>query len=150
MNKLTMNNQLITIVGMGKGISLGIAKRFAKEGFSVAMISRNEERLQVFQSNLNAEGFDTHYFVADVSNEESLKNAFQKIKSELGDCQVLVYNAAALKSGNILKENFSSLVDDFKVNTAAALAATQEVLPAMEAKQEGSILFYWWRFCGLP
>ncbi len=41
-----MANEILTIIGMGQGISLAVAKRFAKEGFSVAMISRTKEKLK--------------------------------------------------------------------------------------------------------
>ena len=132
--------KLITIVGMGPGNGMGIARRFGKEGFSVAMISRNEEKLQRLQEELKKEGINAHYFVGDASNEESLKKSFQQIKEELGSTDVLIYNAARLKMRNILEERFESLVTDFKVNVAGVLVAIQEVLPSMLTKKEGTIL----------
>ena len=63
--------KLITIVGMGPGNGMGIARRFGKEGFSVAMISRNEEKLQRLQEELKKEGINARYFVGDTSIEES-------------------------------------------------------------------------------
>lgn len=35
----------IAIVGAGKGLGLAVAERFAREGFAVALISRNQDRL---------------------------------------------------------------------------------------------------------
>ncbi|MFX1574491.1 MAG: SDR family NAD(P)-dependent oxidoreductase [Promethearchaeota archaeon] len=132
--------KLITIIGMGPGNGMGIARRFGKEGFSVAMISRNEEKLQKLQGELKKEDINAHYFVGDASKQESLKNSFQQIKEELGSTDVLIYNAARLKMRNILEERFESLVTDFKVNVAGVLVAVQEVLPSMLANKEGTIL----------
>lgn len=132
--------KIITIVGMGPGNGMGIARRFGREGFTVAMISRNEEKLQKLQGELKKAGINAYYFVGDASIEDSLKNAFQSLKEKLGNTDVLIYNAARLKMRNILEERFDSLVTDFKVNVAGVLTAVQEVLPAMHAKKEGTIL----------
>ena len=132
--------KIITIVGMGPGNGMGIARRFGKEGFSVAMISRNEEKLQKLQGELKEVGINAYYFVGDASIEDSLKNSFQKLKEKVGNTDVLIYNAARLKMRNILEERFESLVTDFKVNVAGVLTAVQEVLPTMQAKKEGTIL----------
>ncbi len=134
------NKKILTIVGMGPGNGMGIARRFGKENFTIAMISRTEENLIALQSKLKVEGIDAHYFVGDASREESLKNAFQQIAENLGDTDVLAYNAARLKMRNILEERFDSLVTDFKVNVAGLLTAVQAVLPGMQIRKEGMIL----------
>ncbi len=132
--------KIITIVGMGPGNGMGIARKFGKERFTVAMISRNEEKLQKLQGELKKDNIDSYYFVGDASIEDSLKNSLQKLKEKVGNTDVLIYNAARLKMRNILDERFESLVTDFKVNVAGVLTAVQEVLPAMQAKKEGTIL----------
>ena len=40
-----MSVKVLTIVGMGPGISFSVAKAFAKEGFTIAMIARKENAL---------------------------------------------------------------------------------------------------------
>ncbi|MFX1456848.1 MAG: SDR family NAD(P)-dependent oxidoreductase [Promethearchaeota archaeon] len=132
--------KIITIVGMGPGNGMGIARRFGKEGFTVAMISRNEEKLRKLQTELKKDDIPAYYFVGDASIEDSLKNAFKELKEKVGNTDVLIYNAARLKMRNILEERFESLVTDFKVNVAGVFTAVQEVLPAMKANREGTIL----------
>ena len=121
--------KILTIVGMGPGNGMGVARRFGKEGFTIAMISRTEEKLKKLQSTLKEEGISAYYFIGDASKEESLKKAFHQIGEALGDIDVLVYNAARLKMRNIIEERFDSLVTDFKVNVAGLLTAVQAVLP---------------------
>lgn len=133
--------KVFAIVGMGDGNGLAISRRFAKEGFAIGMISRNESKLQGFKDTLQAEGYEAHYFTADAGSEVSLKSAFASVRSTLGNPEVLVYNAAAPTMKNVLDETFESLLDDFKVNVAGALVAAQEVLPAMREQRKGTILF---------
>ena len=66
----------IIIIGMGKGLSLGIAKKFGKEGYEVGMISRNEGNLKAYQSALALENITSFYAAADVSSELKTKTVF--------------------------------------------------------------------------
>ncbi|MFW9823486.1 MAG: SDR family NAD(P)-dependent oxidoreductase [Candidatus Thorarchaeota archaeon] len=132
--------KIITIVGMGPGNGMGIARRFGKEGFTIAMISRNEGKLSKLKAELKKDEIKAYYFVGDASKEESLRNSFKQLKEKLGNTDVLIYNAARLKMRNVLEERFESLVTDFKVNVAGVLTAVQEVLPTMKANNEGTIL----------
>lgn len=133
--------KLFAIVGMGDGIGLAVARRFAREGFAIAMIARNAAKLQAFKATLEAEGVEAHDFVADAGDEASLQSAFTAIQSQLGHLNVLVYNVAMLKMEPILHETMETLITDFKINVAGALVATKAVLPAMQAQGQGTILF---------
>lgn len=133
--------KLFAIVGMGDGMGLAIARRFAREGFAIAMMARNAAKLQAFRAMLQAEGYEAHDFAADAGEEASLQSAFASIQTQLGDPEVLVYNAATPKMESVLNETMETLAIDFKINVAGALAATKAVLPAMQAKGQGTILF---------
>ncbi|MBW4657893.1 MAG: SDR family NAD(P)-dependent oxidoreductase [Drouetiella hepatica Uher 2000/2452] len=133
--------KLFAIVGMGDGMGLAIARRFAQEGFAIAMIARNAAKLERFQATLQAEGFEAHAFAADAGEEASLQSAFTSIQAQLGSPEVMVYNVATPKMEKILNETMDTLAIDFKINVAGALAATKAVLPAMQAQRQGTILF---------
>jgi short-subunit dehydrogenase len=133
--------QLIAIVGMGEGNGMAIARRFAREGFTVAMIARNPVKLQAYQATLHDEGIAAHDFVADAGDKASLEAAFAAIEAQLGSPDVLVYNAAIPRMQNVLETSFDSLVSDFQANVAGALVATQAVLSGMQTDQKtGTIL----------
>ncbi|MFB2920979.1 MULTISPECIES: SDR family NAD(P)-dependent oxidoreductase [Aerosakkonema] len=131
--------KLLAIVGMGEGNGLAIARRFAKEGYAIAMLARNETKLNEFKNSLQTEGYEAHYFTADAGNEDSLKSAFASVKN-IGNPEVLIYNAAVPKMVNVLNETFESLINDFQVNVAGALVAVQSVLPGMRQQGKGTIL----------
>lgn len=133
--------KLFVIVGMGDGMGLAIARRFAKEGFAIAMLARNAAKLQAFKATLQAEGYEAYDFVADAGEEASLQSAFTSIQTQLGNPEVLVYNAATPKMESILNETMDTLAKDFKINVAGALVAVKSVLPALQAQGQGTILF---------
>lgn len=136
-----MEEKVLAIVGMGKGISYAVAEKFAKEGFTVAMISRNEDSLRSFQAQLTQAGHQAAIFPADAGDEASLNAAFFKMRDTVGAADVLFYNAAALRKEVPSHLKAAELMSDFSVSVAGALIAAQAVLPAMRARKKGAILF---------
>lgn len=136
-----MENKLVVIAGMGKGISRAVAYKFGGEGYKIAMIARNENALMGYRDELRAVGIESQYFTADLGNEREIKKAFADIFNSMGNAGVLVYNAAATKMKGILGEDTESLVEDFKINVAGALICIKEVLPGMKNVDKGTIIF---------
>lgn len=133
--------ELCVIVGMGEGNGMAIARRFAKEGFTIAMVARSEEKLKGYQSTLQTEGILSHYYLADAGDEAALTTAIAAMQSQLGTPDVLVYNAAVPRMESVLQTRYDTLVSDFRANVAGAIACVQAVLPAMQAAQKGTLLF---------
>jgi short-subunit dehydrogenase len=133
--------ELCVIVGMGEGNGMAIARRFAKEGFAIVMIARNEAKLKGYQTTLQQDGVTSDYCLADAGDEAALETAFSGIQNQLGTPQVVIYNAAVPRMENVLQTQSETLVSDFRANVAGAIACVQAVLPAMQAQQRGTILF---------
>jgi short-subunit dehydrogenase len=135
-----MNQKICAIVGFGTGVSTGVARAFGKEGYALALVARNPAKLVDNAQVLKADGYVAQTFVADAGNETSLVQAFTKIRTELGDPEVLIYNAAAFTTGKPSLITSERLIADFQVNVAGALIAVQQVLPAMQTNRRGTIL----------
>ncbi|MEZ4429704.1 MAG: SDR family NAD(P)-dependent oxidoreductase [Nannocystaceae bacterium] len=142
--------QRIVVIGMGAGIARAVARRFGREGFAVAMIARDEGRLAAYVEEFAREGIDATYASADAGDEGSLRAALRSLRERDGDPDVLVYNAAAIRMVDILEQGVDELVADFRVNVAGALAAAQEVAPAMRAAGRGTILLTGGGFALMP
>lgn len=136
-----MNQSVCAIVGFGTGVSLGVAKAFAQEGYTLALLARNPAKLEANAQPLQQAGYPFHLFAADAGDEASLVQAFEQIRTQLADPDVLIYNAAAATMGNPTTVSFEQLLADFRVNVAGALIAAQQVIPAMKAQGRGTILF---------
>ncbi|MEH7120496.1 SDR family NAD(P)-dependent oxidoreductase [Neobacillus vireti] len=132
-----MSEKILLIVGAGPGISLNTAKKFGKEGFKVAMISRNMESLNKYKNELKKDGITAEGFAGDVASTESLITAIDTVIKTYGKIDVLLYNAAAGKTGAPTTLSVDQLVGDFKISVAGALTSVKEVIPYM---QNGTIL----------
>jgi short-subunit dehydrogenase len=135
-----MNQPICAIAGFGAGVSMGVARAFAKEGYSLALIARNLERLEENAQELRHEGYTVHTFAADAGNEDALIQAFAKIRNQLADPEVLIYNAAVMTMTKPSELASEKLITDFNVNIVGALISAQQVIPAMKARGRGTIL----------
>lgn len=86
-------SKTIVIVGFGPGISTAVARKFGAEGFSVALVSRNEERLAAGVAMLEAEGIAAAAFSADAGDPEATRAAIGEARAQLGPISVLHWNA---------------------------------------------------------
>jgi len=136
-----MSDKVLALVGMGAGIGLAVAKRFAREGYRIAQLGRRTETLQGFEAQLKQGGADVRSYPADAGNPDALKAAFVRIKSEMGAPDVLVYNAAVMGQGTPSVLKAEEVLKDFQVNVLGALVSAQQVLPDMRAKKRGTLLF---------
>ncbi len=136
-----MNHPICVVVGMGPGVSMSVAKKFASRGFKIIMLSRNKAKLESYLNLMESTGYAVAYYPVDVRDFVALKQTFDKIKSEQGAIEVLVYNTAVLKKVQPSALSVDSFIEDFKVNVAGALVSAQEVIPEMKAAGKGTILF---------
>jgi len=135
------SEKVCTIIGAGPGISLSVARRFALEGFSIALIARRPENIERYAQQLNATGAFAKAYAADATAFDSIKKTFRNIHREIGYTDVLVYNAVVGREASPSALDPEKLIQDFRVNVAGALAAAQLVIPHMKKQKQGTILF---------
>ena len=126
------------VVGVGPGLGGALAARFARGGFRVALVARHEESVRATHGELGEAG---RVFLSDASDEESVRTTFERIRSELGAPEVLLYNAGAFERGGILELSAIAVEQVWRVNCLGGLLWAQSVLPAMLERRRGTILF---------
>lgn len=131
--------KLITIIGAGVGISQGVAEKFGKEGFKVALIARTESKLQEQVKQLETQGIPATYAVADVANAESLKNALFQIRDKEGHAEVILYNAAAVSVMDILEQDWETIKNQMDVNVGGYFNLMKMVLPFCIKENKGKL-----------
>jgi NADP-dependent 3-hydroxy acid dehydrogenase YdfG len=131
---------ITVVVGVGPGMGLALASRFGREGGEVAVVARRPEALAAYAEELGASGVSAHPFVADVGDPESLRAALAAVRERLGDPDVLVYNASVNLPGTPGEVSVDDVETAFRVGAVGALVAMQSVLPAMRARDSGTVL----------
>lgn len=128
------------VVGVGPGIGLAVAKRFAREGYAVGMVARHADRLDALAAEVERAGGRASAIQADAADSVSLGAALDRLRAELGDAGVLVYNASSSHGGPASELRLADLESDFRVCVTAALESVQRLLPAMRAAGRGTVL----------
>ena len=91
------------VTGGAKGIGLGITEAYAQQGANVAIFARDEVAAKEVVDDLKAKYSGKYsYYVTDIKDMQSCKNAVNKFIEDFGDIDVLVNNAGIAVSGGLL------------------------------------------------
>lgn len=130
-----MSEEVCLITGVGPGTGAALARRFA-EGYRVAMLARNAERLAALEKELPS----AQAFPCDVADEAQLAASFEKVRSDLGDPKIVLHNAVGGAFGDFASIDPGVLRRNFEVNTMALLHLARLATPAMIEAGRGAIL----------
>lgn len=131
----------ILITGASSGFGRGIALACAAEGADLALAGRNEQRLQEVADQVKAEGVQVIICAGDIADEAQILAIVAKAEAALGQLDILVNDAGMNVTQRSIKdtslEQWRQLLD---VNLTAAFLFTKAILPAMIARQAGTII----------
>ena len=82
----------ILITGASKGLGKSAAIAFEKEGASVVLAARSEDKLEKLAQSLRNEGFDCSVLIVDVGNESSVDALFEA-SAKIGHVSLVINNA---------------------------------------------------------
>ncbi|HEX3596162.1 MAG TPA: SDR family NAD(P)-dependent oxidoreductase [Polyangiaceae bacterium] len=125
------------VVGVGPGNGAAFARKFANQGYAVALLARSTD----FSSELAKSLPGARAFACDVSDAASVSGAFAAVREQLGEPSVLVYNAGSGVWGSIEDIDASAFEASWRVNTLGAFLVSKEVIGAMKRDGQGSIVF---------
>jgi NADP-dependent 3-hydroxy acid dehydrogenase YdfG len=133
----------IAIIGAGAGLGLAVARRFGREGYSVALIARNRTHLNDLAATLRNEGITAQGFTADVRDTASLRTALGEAAEHLGAIEVLQYSPVPAKEfmRPVLETAAADLVGPVEFSIYGPVTAALQVIPGMRALGRGTILF---------
>jgi len=132
-----MTKPVCAVVGVGEGNGAALARAFSDAGMAVALLARST----VFTSKLANELPDARAYACDASDPISVADAFASIRQDLGDPATLVYNAGSGVWGDVETISLDGFESSWRTNAYGALAASQQVIPAMKSAGSGTIIF---------
>ncbi len=133
----------IAIVGAGSGLGQEVARRFGRDGFAVALLARNADRVEALATELRAEGITARGYVANVRDAVALRDALAQAASDLGPIEVLQYSPLPAKEfmRPVLETTAEDLVGPIEFSVYGPVTAARQVIPGMRALGRGTILF---------
>ncbi len=138
---MTQVNKLCVVAGAGPGMGLAIARRFALEGFDLALLARNASALDAAVQALSRTGVRAISVAVDLASPDDVSRAFAVIRDTLGDPSVMVYNAARWQTVPAMTIDPGTFTADLSLSITGALACAQQVVPAMREASVGSLIF---------
>ena len=130
------------VTGAASGIGLAIARLFASAGAAVAIVDLNAEKAaEAAQSMASGSGVTAVGIACDVSNPESVEQAFAQVPQHLGaSADTLVNSAGIAHIGTVLTTTPADLDRLYNVNIRGTYLTTQAALKPMLAAGRGVII----------
>ena len=134
-------------VGMRWGVGGATAQKFAAEGFFVVLTTRTSSNASALETAIGEQGGESMIVELDLVSSESISDAFAQVRDQVGDPDVLVYNAGYLEGRDLPPEKeLLEHIPDEMFETAQHIASrgpflvAKEVLPSMRERGGGSFL----------
>jgi gluconate 5-dehydrogenase len=140
MNSFRLDGKVALVTGAAYGIGFAIAEALAAAGAKIAFNCRSQKNLDKALEDYAAKGIDARGYIADVTDEEPVKELVAKIEAELGTIDILVNNAGIIKRIPMTEmsvEDFRQVVD---IDLNAPFIVSKAVIPGMIAKGHGKII----------
>lgn len=140
----TLEGKVAVVTASTEGIGLAIAKQLARDGAKVMISSRKQEKVNeaVLQLEKEEKGCSVKGVVCHVAKAEHRKNLIEQTLHHFGGIDILVSNAAANPVfGPILQTPEEGWDKIFDVNVKSAFLLAKDIIPLMEKKGGGSVIF---------
>ncbi len=119
------------IAGVGPGLGASLARAFAREGYSLGLLSRHFASTEPVAAEVQARGGKVLSLCVDVTDRAAVFQSVETIRSSLGPITVLAYNASGFGRGNFLDLDPGLVRQSFEVATMGAVHLAQALIPEM-------------------
>jgi len=125
------------VTGAGSGLGAAIARRFAAEGYRVALLDRAQALVEAEAAKLPG----SLALAADVTDEDGIETAVEATVAAFGAApDALVNNAGIVRFGDILEQSVADFRAVVDVNLVGTYVVTRAVARRMAARGQGAIV----------
>ncbi len=137
---MQLKDQVAIVTGAGKGLGKAIAEKFFQEGALLALFDIQYDLIANLAQELDVSGEKIMVIQADVTEEESIKQAMEKVYAKFGKIDILVNNAGISlhrPTKEMSLEEFNRVIN---VNLNGTFICCKSVIPYMEKQKRGKIV----------
>lgn len=135
-----IEGKIALITGSGRGLGLCYAKGYLKAGATVILNDVVQKDLDETVAQLRSEGYNAYGYCFDVSDEEAVKTAVDRMEQEVGPIDILINNAGIHRRApleEMTAANWRKVID---VNLTSAFLVGQAVALHMIKRGKGKII----------
>lgn len=135
-----LKGKIALITGASGGIGSCIARRFAQEGISLALLGRSEEKLAATACSVREYGVETLLLPGDLLDDAYLEDCFAAVKDRFGGLDILVNNAGMALSRPFEETTMAEFDRIMALNARVPYLACRLALPLLRRSECASIL----------
>lgn len=139
---LQLNGKRALVTGSSSGIGKKIAETLAREGATVVVHGRNEERANRVADEIKNNGEKAFVAIGDLSTDEGAKQVIEKALAATNGIDILINNAGGAEAGfqGWMKASPENWAATYSQNTLAAVRLIQKLAPLMKEQGWGRII----------
>lgn len=135
-----VKGQTVLITGAGSGLGRLMAERFARLGCKLVLWDINGEWNEQTAGIVRDLGAVAYAYTCDLSKRDVVYQTANKVKSEVGDVDILINNAGIVTGKKMLDCSDALMQKTVDVNVVAHFWTTKAFIPSMLAKNRGHIV----------
>lgn len=135
-----LKGKIALITGASGGIGSCIARRFAQDGISLALLGRSKEKLAATAASVREYGVETLLLPGDLLHDAYLEDCFAAVKERFGGLDILVNNAGIALSRSFEETTMAEFDRIMALNARVPYLACHLALPLLRCSECASIL----------
>ena len=137
---MKLGGRVAFVTGASQGIGHACALALAREGATVALAARNQQKLDELAAQIAGKGGKAAAFVVDVAEEEQIKSAVKAAIAQFGKIDILVNNAGITRDQLVMRMKRADWDAVLNTNLTSAFCCIQQVIPSMLKQRWGRII----------
>ena len=129
-------SKVCLVIGAGDATGGAVARRFAREGYTVCATRRSLDKLQPLLEQIRSDGGIAHGFASDARKEDDVIALVEHIETQIGPIEVLVFNIGANSPSSILTETARRYTKMWEMACLAGFLTGREVAKRMVARPD--------------
>jgi 3-oxoacyl-[acyl-carrier protein] reductase len=138
---LGLEGKIALVAGASKGLGKAVALGLAREGANVAIISRDQARIEAAAKDIrDATGAQVLAIAADVTRAEDIQRAMDETVKRFGTVHILVTNAGGPPPGPFVALTDEQWQSAVNLTLMSAVRLSHAVVPLMQKQKWGRII----------
>ncbi|MFB6186710.1 MAG: SDR family oxidoreductase, partial [Halobacteriaceae archaeon] len=134
---MTLTDTVAIVTGASSGIGEATARSLGREGCTVVLVARREDRLEAIANEIEA---NTLVIPTDVTDENAVTSMIETVREDLGEIDILVNNAGVARGGPVNEADVAEMRKSIRVNLEGVMNVTHATLPTLLASGGGDIV----------
>lgn len=139
-NLFDLTGKVAVVTGASSGLGADASLAYAEAGADVALLARRVEKLNDVKKKIEENGHKVIVVQCDVTDEESVKTAIEKVIETFGHIDILLNNAGVAVRGGVDSMSQEDWDKSFNTNVKGIFLACKYVIPQMKERGYGKIV----------